>query len=587
MTPKQKIFVNMVVVLLLAVVMVAWTLIRLLGGGILTNPLVVTADFAGSGGVFTNQEVAYRGVLIGKVGKMSLNEDGVDIELIIEPEWKGKLPADVVAKIGSKSAVGEQFVNLIPTDDGTEKLRDGDVIAREATELPVDFQELLRSLDAVLADVPPDKARRLIENLAAGLEGRSEDIGTVLRSLGTLSAGFASVAEEQRRLLDNATQVGTEFLRTKDAFARAIRAADDVFAGIGDEPEELRGFLAENDRLAREGIDLLNRRGRELREGIDALADFTTFQLRERRSVEQTLTHVPQFLGAVEEAAIPWRSPDGRTFYRIRVGLVVDQLDESSWPCKYERDSVYHREYFVRKEKRLNTSTRCVDLDEAAAQRALLSTLQRWVEEAETSVDLSFGSTGYTATDISFAWPLNGPITSGFGPRDGRLHAGIDIDGNEGELVTASAPGRVVTSGYHSGGYGNVVVIDHGDGFTTLYAHLSEIALRAGDVVEGGDLVGLVGCTGRCTGDHLHFEIRIDGLPTDPLPYLPGGVLVPVGTTSDTTEDPNKNENPDKDEDPNTSDDSDKDEDPNTTEDPGSAWGPGSTWGSGTQEESP
>ncbi|MFP5299556.1 MAG: M23 family metallopeptidase, partial [Actinomycetota bacterium] len=73
--------------------------------------------------------------------------------------------------------------------------------------------------------------------------------------------------------------------------------------------------------------------------------------------------------------------------------------------------------------------------------------------------------------------------------------------------------------------YGNVVVIDHGNGVATLYAHLSAITVGVGDALDTGDVLGEVGCTGRCFGDHLHFELRVNEMPIDPIPYLPGGTL--------------------------------------------------------------
>jgi murein DD-endopeptidase MepM/ murein hydrolase activator NlpD len=119
-------------------------------------------------------------------------------------------------------------------------------------------------------------------------------------------------------------------------------------------------------------------------------------------------------------------------------------------------------------------------------------------------------------------WPLDGDVTSGFGPRDGGQHTGLDIDGDTGDPVTASAPGRIVHTDEYFG-YGSTVIIDHGSVFSSLYGHLSAIDVKLGREVAQGEVIGLVGCTGECTGDHLHFEIRIDGEPVDPLPYLPGG----------------------------------------------------------------
>jgi len=129
---------------------------------------------------------------------------------------------------------------------------------------------------------------------------------------------------------------------------------------------------------------------------------------------------------------------------------------------------------------------------------------------------------GVTITGPSvagFIWPLNNSVTSPYGPRWGRMHTGIDIDGYTGEPIVASKGGNVIQAGSMSG-YGNAVVIDHGGGISTLYAHMSSIAVSGGSIRQGQH-VGNVGCTGSCTGDHLHFEVRVNGSPTDPMQYLP------------------------------------------------------------------
>lgn len=119
-----------------------------------------------------------------------------------------------------------------------------------------------------------------------------------------------------------------------------------------------------------------------------------------------------------------------------------------------------------------------------------------------------------------FMWPLNGAITSYYGPRWGRMHTGIDIDGVSGQPIVASKAGRVILASYYSG-YGNAVVIDHGGGVTTLYGHMSRFGVSNGQDVSQGQIIGYVGCTGSCTGDHLHFEVRVNGNPVNPLDYLP------------------------------------------------------------------
>ena len=121
---------------------------------------------------------------------------------------------------------------------------------------------------------------------------------------------------------------------------------------------------------------------------------------------------------------------------------------------------------------------------------------------------------------MSIAWPLDGRITGSFGLR-GRHHHhdGIDIDGTRGEEVRAVAAGIVVRSG-SDGSYGRTVVLDHGNGVTTLYAHASRLLVREGDQIEQGEAIAEVGATGNAHGTHLHFEVRRDGRPVDPLPYL-------------------------------------------------------------------
>ena len=121
---------------------------------------------------------------------------------------------------------------------------------------------------------------------------------------------------------------------------------------------------------------------------------------------------------------------------------------------------------------------------------------------------------------MCIAWPLDGRITGAFGQRGRKHHHdGIDIDGTQGEEVRAVAPGIVVRSG-SEGKYGKTVVIDHGDGVTTLYAHASRLLVREGDAVEQGEAIAEVGATGNAHGTHLHFEVRRNGRPVDPLPYL-------------------------------------------------------------------
>ncbi|MFL5954239.1 MAG: murein hydrolase activator EnvC family protein [Gaiellaceae bacterium] len=130
-------------------------------------------------------------------------------------------------------------------------------------------------------------------------------------------------------------------------------------------------------------------------------------------------------------------------------------------------------------------------------------------------------SSGPTSTPSSagLIWPVQGPITSPFGWRWGRMHQGIDIGASTGTPIRAAASGTVIYCGWESG-YGNLVAIDHGGNLATAYGHQSAIAVACGQQVAQGDVIGYVGCTGHCTGPHLHFEVRINGNPVDPMGYL-------------------------------------------------------------------
>lgn len=159
---------------------------------------------------------------------------------------------------------------------------------------------------------------------------------------------------------------------------------------------------------------------------------------------------------------------------------------------------------------------------EAEAQN-LEERSSRLAERIRAAQGITAAPSGSVATgppsSAGLIWPVSGPITSGFGPRWGRMHEGIDIAGSSGTPIGAAATGTVISAGW-SGGYGQLVVLDHGGGLSTAYAHLSSIAVTTGQTVPQGSSVGGMGTTGNSTGVHLHFEVRVNGAATNPLGYL-------------------------------------------------------------------
>ena len=124
-------------------------------------------------------------------------------------------------------------------------------------------------------------------------------------------------------------------------------------------------------------------------------------------------------------------------------------------------------------------------------------------------------------TDLEFAWPVAGRMSSKFGDRHGRNHDGIDIPAKSGTPVRAAEAGRVIHSGRGLGDYGNVVIVKHAGRYSTVYAHNRKNHVRKGDFVEKGQVIAEVGKTGNASGPHVHFEVRRDRKPEDPLTYLP------------------------------------------------------------------
>jgi peptidoglycan DL-endopeptidase CwlO len=166
--------------------------------------------------------------------------------------------------------------------------------------------------------------------------------------------------------------------------------------------------------------------------------------------------------------------------------------------------------------EKINSVEEDLDGDVSAIQGELAATLA------------GFGSAPLPAGPIQpgngsgLIWPVSGPVVSPFGMRWGQMHEGIDIAVPEGTPIRAAASGTVVLQQgeAESGGYGNFTCIDHGGGLSTCYAHQSAFAVSAGQSVSQGDVIGYSGCTGHCFGPHVHFEVRVDGTPTDPLGYL-------------------------------------------------------------------
>jgi murein DD-endopeptidase MepM/ murein hydrolase activator NlpD len=159
-----------------------------------------------------------------------------------------------------------------------------------------------------------------------------------------------------------------------------------------------------------------------------------------------------------------------------------------------------------------------------------LETKMNRIEQDLRAYEAQIGRKGFTPS----LWPVEGTLESGFGGRRNpfggssyEFHSGQDIDAEWGSPVIAGASGKVTFTGWQNG-YGQLVVIDHGGGLTTRYGHLSAIVASVGQLIKAGEFLGRVGSTGRSTGPHLHYEVRLNDQPVNPLQYLRSGAPAKV-----------------------------------------------------------
>lgn len=222
-------------------------------------------------------------------------------------------------------------------------------------------------------------------------------------------------------------------------------------------------------------------------------------QAKEKAAAERRATASTRRLTAASVSVITARTAEARS--------VRDELAASRDTLLAARRLKQSALTSVRKDR----AEYLAEVEALAAESAALAAAIR---------DAQAGSAGSGAPSAAgFIWPVQGPVVSGFGMRWGRMHEGIDIAAALGTPVHAAAGGTVIHAGW-LGGYGNLVVVDHGGGLATAYAHASAILVVMGQQVSQGETVSLVGSTGNSTGPHLHFEVRVNGTAVDPLLYL-------------------------------------------------------------------
>jgi phospholipid/cholesterol/gamma-HCH transport system substrate-binding protein len=251
--------------------------------------------FTAAGGVASNQEVTYRGVQVGRVGEMTLIEDAVRIEMIIKSAYP--IPRDGTrARVLFKSAVGEQFIDLLPDHAGGPTFRNGDQIPLEMTSIPVQIEDLLRELDAVLQSIDPAALGSLIHELGTGLTGHGKDLQDLLLALDAVTAIGANRRGEIASTLTSGAAIQDSFNASREDFVKAIAALRSVLSTAAGRTGELQRTLGATRKLDTEILSLLAARRTELNQVLADLGTTVRLAHAQRDDLDLVLTYLGPFL---------------------------------------------------------------------------------------------------------------------------------------------------------------------------------------------------------------------------------------------------------------------------------------------------
>ena len=319
-----------------------------------------------------------------------------------------------------------------------------------------------------------------------------------------LDAKRAELAGLRGRLLEERMRLTR--LRARLEAARAALAVRLVEIYKADQPDLITIVLES------EGFAELLERAEFLRRISDQdrrIVDRVRAARGEAKAIAERLDHLSNRAARVAAAIAGERD---------EVRSVKDRLVERQGRYRTVRSAKSRVLSSVRADRKdLESQLAALEREDRRVQAALRRAQQRAASPSAAGVPLPAGPVRQGSGGL--IWPINGTITSPFGPRWGRLHAGLDIGAPEGTPIRAADGGRVVIAG-PQGAYGNYTCVQHSASFTTCYAHQSRIGTSVGATVAQGDVIGYVGNTGRSFGAHLHFETRVNGTPADPFGYL-------------------------------------------------------------------
>ncbi|MGH3081106.1 MAG: murein hydrolase activator EnvC family protein [Gaiellaceae bacterium] len=343
----------------------------------------------------------------------------------------------------------------------------------------------------------------------------------------SLAAEIASVSQRIQSLEAEVGDVSTRLVALEEDLA-LHQAKLDKLTELFELQSERLAFLRDQYELA---VERLSARLVAVYEGgelstLDVLVQAQSFgdileQLDYLNSIAAQDRGIVKHVTGARDHMRELRARTGKTKARVAaVTRVVRIRTEQQRAIKNQLVATQQGLSTARTRKRSALEDARADAKEHAAHAAALQSqsaaVAAQIQSSQATVTYSTSDT--TPSTSGFIWPVGGPVVSSFGWRWGRMHEGIDIGAGYGAPIVASASGVVIFAGW-MGGYGNLIIIDHGGGLATAYAHQSSFAIGGGAVSQG-QTIGYVGCTGHCYGPHLHFEVRVNGAAVDPLGYL-------------------------------------------------------------------
>jgi murein DD-endopeptidase MepM/ murein hydrolase activator NlpD len=388
--------------------------------------------------------------------------------------------------------------------------------ALASTPAAADVYSRKSSVDARIAALHGSIARAhaRAQELTAEIASVSTQIHSLQNRVGDVSARLVTLEADlslHKRKLDRLTELfrlQTErYLLLRHQYALAVRRLNIRLVEVYERGDVDALDVILSATTVSEMLDSLDYVNEIAAQDEKVAASVGTSKMAARAAREQT--RKIRTIVAAETRAVAVRTAQVRA---VRDELVANQQALVS----------------ARSNKRVNLSnvkaSEREEVSEAGALERVSASLGSQIQAAQASASSSYGGTSSSSSSSTpsasgFIWPVSGPVVSGFGMRWGRMHTGVDIAVGYGTPIHAAASGRVIYAGWMDG-YGNLVFVDHGGGISTGYAHQSRIAVANGQTVGQGDVIGYVGCTGHCFGPHLHFEVRVNGSPVDPLGYL-------------------------------------------------------------------